>query len=198
MDFELRESKFIKEGIRRKTVYKGYCDNCGDIVWKTKHDWQSHKRRFCGKECFFEFRKKTKRQKAASLTIACSTCGNPTKKARSELRRSKSGNVFCSLSCSTAYNNTIYRSGDNNPHWAGGQSSYRTRALKHYGTECQNIDCELRCCSLEVPEAMLDVHHIDDDRNNNHINNLVVLCIYCHGLISRGIKKLEDMNIKRG
>ena len=54
------------------------------------------------------------------------------------------------------------------PHYKDGLSDYRSRAIAHYGQKCN--DCE------ETINHRLVVHHIDSDRRNNDINNLLVLC----------------------
>lgn len=42
----------------------------------------------------------------------------------------------------------------------------------------------VRCGYSEHPE-ILGVHHIDEDRNNNTLSNLAVLCPNCHSLAHR-------------
>jgi hypothetical protein len=36
-------------------------------------------------------------------------------------------------------------------------------------------------------ERMLDVHHKNNDRNDNRLKNLEVLCVWCHALHTRNI-----------
>ena len=50
---------------------------------------------------------------------------------------------------------------------------YYNKARKHYGEICAD------CTWNKYPE-ILQVHHIDEDRSNNSIENLVVLCPTCH------------------
>lgn len=45
----------------------------------------------------------------------CGYCGKEIYKPRAEIKKSKSGFMFCSKSCSCSYNNTAIRSGKNNP-----------------------------------------------------------------------------------
>lgn len=42
-------------------------------------------------------------------------------------------------------------------------------------------------CAYDAHEQMLDVHHRDGDRKNNKIENLEVLCVWCHALETRGV-----------
>ena len=60
--------------------------------------------------------------------------------------------------------------GENNHMYRTGIGTFRKRALKHYGNICN------RCMSTKK----LEVHHIDEDRTNNQIENLEVLCKKCH------------------
>ena len=53
------------------------------------------------------------------------------------------------------------------------QYKYYTKARKHYGEVC--ADCGWK----KYPEV-LQVHHIDENRSNNSLENLVVLCPTCH------------------
>ena len=73
------------------------------------------------------------------------------------------------VTCSRACSNTYFRTKSE-----GSQSSYRKRALDHYGTICS-------VCGYSN-SAALEVHHKDENRSNNHISNLVVLCANCHRL----------------
>lgn len=89
----------------------------------------------------------------------CVCCGNTF---TTEVRDSNK-QVTCSRSCS----NTYFRTKD-------GASTYRDRALKHYGCVCSS-------CGFSNILA-LEVHHINKNRDNNSIDNLKVLCANCHRL----------------
>jgi len=53
--------------------------------------------------------------------------------------------------------------------------NYRKRALAHYRPLCVH-------CGFGV-EAVLEVAHIDGNRQNNDLANLVVLCPNCHKML---------------
>lgn len=59
---------------------------------------------------------------------------------------------------------------ENNPNYKNGIGDYSERGLSHYRRICN------RCSS----EENLLVHHIDEDRTNNNLSNLEVLCKSCH------------------
>jgi hypothetical protein len=62
-----------------------------------------------------------------------------------------------------------------NHKWIGGipMNHYRRRALKHYGRKCE-------ICGYDKFVEVLQVHHIDRNKNNHDIENLTVLCANCH------------------
>lgn len=54
-----------------------------------------------------------------------------------------------------------------------GKSIYRKNALNYYAHECA-------VCGWDEDVDILEVHHIDNDRNNNELSNLIILCPTCH------------------
>lgn len=89
------------------------------------------------------------------LVSDCPVCGKEFKKARKE-------QTTCSKSCS----NTYFRSGENHPSFKTGEASYRIKSIKHYGHKCLVCD----------EENVIEVHHIDENRHNNSIDNIIPLC----------------------
>jgi hypothetical protein len=80
------------------------CSYCEKTHYKTKHEIQiksfhSYKTIFCSKECQDKY-------KITKVNVTCSNCGKSFDKNPNEIKKSKSGNHFCSQSCSTSYNNT--------------------------------------------------------------------------------------------
>ena len=74
---------------------------------------------------------------------------------------------------------------ENNPSWKGGKSfelyglefnnKLKEQIRKRDGYVCQ--ECGLPECSNN---RNLDIHHIDYNKKNNHLNNLISLCHDCH------------------
>jgi len=74
--------------------------------------------------------------------------------------------------------------GEKNPAYIDGRNSIpytpefrkvRDRIRAHDGYKCQLCGVPERECKRK-----LDVHHIDDDKSNNAMGNLVSLCMMCH------------------
>lgn len=96
-------------------------------------------------------------------------------------------NVFCNSSCAAKYNNSHYRTGKNNPNWIDGSrrgASYLTLAFRNYKNKCAMCGLEEECC--------LQVHHIDENRYNSSLDNLIILCANCHSRVHRGGYKITE------
>lgn len=69
------------------------------------------------------------------------------------------------------------RVGEKHPLYTG--SGYRRQAIRIYGLSCDNKSkCPLR--NIKLPSFMYDVDHRDGNHGNNKIENLRVLCVWCH------------------
>lgn len=71
-------------------------------------------------------------------------------------------------------------------------NSYRRLAFRTYPWKCEicgyeeDVDYLYGKSKVKYP-TILDVHHIDGNRNNNHYTNLTILCPLCHAKIHRKI-----------
>jgi len=149
-----------------RKLTKGSCSRCGRTIYKRSIHFKLHKRNYCSTECQSEDSRKGK-------SLSCSECGALVYRSPSQLKQSKSGNVFCSRTCATKFHNKNLKIGAKHPNYTNGLGSYRGRALKKYGEQCY-------LCGYDTYKEVLEVHHIDKDRNNNKLDNLVVLCSNCH------------------
>jgi hypothetical protein len=163
------------------------CDHCGIEVDKkpsqVKTNLEKGRKNYCSNDC------KKLGQFTGKLCV-CGTCGKEIYKTQSEIKRSKSGQVFCNKSCACSFNNTLLRSKENNPNWKNGNTSYVKSAYENYLPECT-------ICGFNDLDA-LEVHHIDEDRSNGNIDNLIVLCANHHSLVHSGTLKITDeIKLKR-
>lgn len=146
------------------------CDNR-----KKNYNLKNGYKLFCSYDCYSKSRD-------TRIECECCTCGKKILRRPTQIKKSKTGNVYCSASCAVTKNNTLFKSGENHPNYENGSGSYRSRALKTKGSECD--DCKIN--DLDV----LEVHHIDENRSNNHLKNLIVLCANCH--LKRHKKKKRE------
>lgn len=107
------------------------------------------------------------------MIIKCATCGKDVEKWPSQIKKSKTGNMYCSRKCSTIKNNTLFKKWENHPRYRTGIAAYRKIKLD----SVKELKCEK--CGFDNPLA-LEVHHKDNNRKNNNIENLELLCCNCH------------------
>ena len=166
------------DGKRRKAIWSS-CVSCNKKF--SARIYKDRVAKFCSKLCSTENRKR-------QVNLRCDYCGREFQRTRNKLGCSRSGKVFCCRKhkdLAQRIESGILEVQP--PHYGNGsgESSYREKALSHYGKRCKGCSyCEL--------EGMLDVHHIDGERSNNHIDNLMVLCTWCHALITRGFVKITS------
>lgn len=130
--------------------------------------------KFCSKTCQYES------QKTGKITL-CHTCKAKVYKTMSDQLKTNSGKLFCSKSCQTIWRNKKF-SGDKHSNWAGGISSYRI-ALTRSSKAFQCAKCNLK------DKRVLAVHHLDKNRSNNKLSNLIWLCHNCHYLVHHSKKE---------
>ena len=122
---------------------------------------------YCSRACHYGDKK--------GNIVQCSTCGTDVYKTIGEIKRSKSKKYFCDKSCQTKWRNVFF-SKEKHANWKDGSNSYRS-VMRRSGTP---QICKL--CGLD-DSRVLAVHHIDKNRKNNKLDNLVWLCHNCHHLV---------------
>jgi hypothetical protein len=159
------------EGHKRTFIYVR-CATCGIMFPKLsrfvrKHGGVDSGRHFCGTACATASR-------ITRIKCECAMCGKEFERKRSNIKNK----TFCSRKCKDMAQTAevgILQCG----HYVNGNGSYRNKALRHYEPHCE-------WCGNEFVEV-LDVHHIDGNRLNNNIKNLIILCPICHALVTRKI-----------
>lgn len=119
--------------------------------------------------------------------LPCSNCGKEVKVQAARLKNSIHGNIFCSKSCAASFNNSNYRCGEKNPNHKGTyRGSYRLAAFANQEHKCA-------ICGWDKDERVLQVHHIDEDRSNNDLTNLIILCPTCHCFLTLHLYTLKEL-----
>lgn len=117
-------------------------------------------------------------QKCKYVELECDYCHKTFSRLKSELK-SKSGKYFCSKECGNRYKNIEVTNKIDS-------ISYRRNAFNAYEHKCA-------ICGYCEDERILEVHHKDENRNNNHIDNLIILCPNCHKKLTLHLCSLEDL-----
>lgn len=112
--------------------------------------------------------------------VECNYCHKKFKRLKSRLQKdNKTGYVYCSKECGNRHKNEFVINTINS-------CDYRRNAFLIYPHKCA-------ICGWGEDERILEVHHIDEDRNNNDISNLIILCPICHKKLTLHLYTLEDL-----
>jgi hypothetical protein len=147
----------------------------GDICWLPIFHFKN--RVYCKKTCLLKSKEK----------LICDFCVKSFWRYPSKIKNSKSGFQFCSRKCKEEAQSVSDFESLRPNHYGIGEFNYRKRALEFYGSKCKQ-------CNYNEHIQMLDVDHIDGNRKNNKLENLQVLCVWCHALKTRGIDKHTPIN----
>lgn len=131
------------------------CLTCAAPVAKTR---QSRNATYCSPAC------------QPKVTLSPKTCPQCSE----EFLPSRSKQVYCGVTCASTAHAIRMRGGQNSNYRTGEESAYlydRMRPLI--------LDRDMSCVVCRT-EAGLHCHHIDEDRNNNTPENLVMLCAGHH------------------
>ena len=144
--------------------------------------------RGCCPQCYQEHIDSTK----TSIEVECAYCGKKFFKQLSKLKNSKSGLYFCcrehkdlAQKLESGKQFDIMRPDHYGTYTDGtvSISSYRRTAFHLYPHKCA-------ICGWDEDEDILQVHHIDENRNNGKSENLIILCPTCHWKLTIGKYKL--------
>jgi hypothetical protein len=114
----------------------------------------------------------------------CAVCKKSIWRIPKDIKSSKSGKFFCNKSCHAIWKNRL-NSGDKHPNWQGGKfKDYRNELLKNGSRQICKI------CGI-MDKRVLVAHHLDKNRTNNNLKNLVWLCLNCHYLVHNYQRKTE-------
>lgn len=114
-------------------------------------------------------------------------CSKSFYRSNSKLQNSRSGLQFCSRACKEKCQQIIGGLEEIWPdHYGSKEEKYRSKALSAHPHKC--IDCSYSIVSI------LEIHHLDRDRKNSDIDNLVIICPTHHKERHRGIRVNTDYN----
>lgn len=129
-------------------------------------------------QCYKEFRHKD------SILLTCDYCFKQYYASKSSLNKSKSGLHFCckehKLLAQRLDSGEKFK--DMRPsHYSigtiGSPHTYRNLAFRNYENKCA-------ICNWQEDKDILQVHHIDENRENNNLENLIILCPNCHAKLT--------------
>lgn len=167
----------ISNYVNRRTKIKIRCEEC-NYEWEALpsaviYDDYTHKCPNCGAK--------------EGEYVKCAYCGKEIYRSKSRLENNKSGYYYCSRECGNLHKNQLRaESGE----WDN-SLNYRSKAFEKYPHRCI-------VCGWNEDERILEVHHIDENREHNNIENLCILCPICHRKITLQYYKLtKDFKLEK-
>lgn len=118
-----------------------------------------------------------KNRKYKDIIKQCPVCGKEFS--------TKLGHPREKETCSYACSNTYFRTGPENGNWS--DESYRSTCFHYHDKKC--IICG--------EENIVDVHHYDENHNNNSPENLIPLCPTHHKYLHSRYKHLIENDVDR-
>ena len=165
--------ELIGEYKNRRTPVLVKCNDCGyeweakphTLLYEPKEGEGPHRCPKCSAIEYFENR-------SSGQWVEYEYCGKKIWRMTSRIKSNKTGYFYCCKEHGNLHKNELREESE----WKN-TSQYRIKALKTYPHKC-NV------CGWNEDERILEVHHIDENRSNNDIDNLVILCPICHRKIT--------------
>lgn len=115
-------------------------------------------------------------------------CKNCKKSCESSPSRRNYNKKFCSLECKNAKKQSEKERRSNTRAYNNKVRGFSSsRQLRRWIWEFKEKRCEV--CGFDEYDFCLDIHHIDENPQNNDLENLVILCVICHRKHHKGMKK---------
>jgi len=152
------------------------CLYCFNNV-KIKRKPSKNRGKYCSALCASKHYHSQPKYKAIKTpNVQCGWCKKDFYKAPSRKSASKSGMVFCCRKHKDLAQRLDGLSEIHPKHYG-----LSTRPTAHYRTKAfENLDKKCSRCGYNEYEQLLDVHHKDENKLNNDISNLEILCAMCH------------------
>lgn len=158
----------------------GNCPTCGKYLERTDTT-------YCSEACVPRTGEDNPKY-LERYNVPCTHCGSILLRTAPQIGE----NNYCSIDCKNKHYGTLNR-GENNPRYKDGVWQDYGRVKKNYEGFTLKIRKAIRkrdgnicqvCETTKEEHGMnMHVHHIDYNKQNNHQDNLVCVCRYCHGKI---------------
>lgn len=152
------------------------CKNCGNTFRRRRSTTK-----FCSSECAQQYR-----HKKGSSTLSCDYCGKPFERVNCHIRDRN----FCSKQCLWKWQSE-HIVADNHPNWAGGkyhQDGYIFVHLDDGSVMAEHRYVMEKALGRKLLPSEI-VHHIDLNKQNNDVSNLMVLSRAEHAKIHEELLK---------
>ena len=151
------------------------CVHCSKM-FPTRRDQEA---KYCSRVCCSHHQRQR-------VIVDCAACGKLLERTPYNATRTKSKLNFCSKQCKDQSQRIGGLAGVVPAHYGTAQHAYR-RLFDENELVC-------RRCDYKEFAPSVDIHHIDEDRDNNERSNLIPLCKCCHQALHWNLWDLEELN----
>ncbi len=157
----------------QKSVPNAQCRTCGEVFHRSPANFKvQNTHAYCSKDCYSKARKSgmaevRKPERPASAELMCEHCGKTFQ--ISQTPRYYYQRRFCSKECKRQ------------AHISVGSFVPIELVRRRDHNRCAACGC--------ADVAILEVHHKDRDRQNNNLDNLILLCPNCHTKLHRNVRR---------
>lgn len=183
-EVEKRIKKRHKENVILISEYKGKEKPITLKCLDCQHEWETTLASIGYRKELCRCPEERRLEQLTGKEAPCSYCGTKVYKSASRLDLSQSGHYYCSRNCGNLHKNQIR---EESGEWDN-TSNYRRVAFANHPHECA-------ACGYKLDPRLLQVHHIDSDRDNNDVENLIILCPTCHRGITLGVLELKKETV---
>jgi ribosomal protein S8E len=151
------------------------CEVCSKS-FKIKN-YRKDSAKYCSVECHNQLRYANDRVK-----IICLNC---KKEATFSPSRKDKNFKFCSIECKRELNSTeVGVRKQQKAHQIESRGRNFSRNIRRHLFKLVEAKCQV--CYYDKRTYCLEVHHIDENPNNQDLSNLAVLCTFCHRELHKG------------
>jgi len=167
------------------------CEVCGEMIQPRTRDYPSTYalRKTCSGTCHRRYRWRSKDEWRASAVKACVICGCDFMPHEDEPRCSFVRRLACGVQCGRELAGYL-RWQKNHPGetYSGRASAYP----REWSTDLRDrvIRRDRHKCQMCGAAENFHIHHIDYDKQNCDLTNLITLCRKCHGRTSRANREV--------
>lgn len=151
------------------------CNSCNKEIIKSNKDYNQATLRgqslfYCSPQC------KGKAQ-LNKIEICCANCNTVVQKISRDIKKSKSGNLFCSRSCSTTYANTHKIHGNRKSkleYWLENKLTliYPNLTTLYAYKEAINAELDIYIPSLNLAFELNGIYHYEPIHGQNKLNQI--------------------------
>lgn len=151
------------------------CPECDKEFIPPQKELNRGNGKVCSKACGRKRARKVQLNaaKKARIVVFCAYCKKKFTKTASKAKGAKHSIYFCCREHKDLGQRIGYIKEIQPAHYSNVAKDYRTTAFRGRPNIC-------RKCGYDKIIAVLCVHHIDRDRENNNLDNLEILCPTCH------------------